>query len=166
MFLLLIAGFMLNNMFSGRSNTQPDADGFYPIYRDGRLFQYIYFYLHTGILNVQRDRYYKIFCRYLRVEAKFYGIKGMIKDLEEELQPFNDSVILSSHQAHILMKGLRQTPGFFNSDELLLYRASRDDWSSVNFHSCCDYKGPTVTVIKSDDNIFGGFTEQSWVSKF
>ena len=28
------------------------------------------------------------------------------------------------------------------------------------------HKGPTVTVIESEDNIFGGFTEQSWESKF
>ena len=47
-----------------------------------------------------------------------------------------------------------------------MYRASRDDWVSSNFHSYCDNKGPTATVIKSENNIFGGYTEQSWDSKF
>ena len=51
-------------------------------------------------------------------------------------------------------------------DELLLYRASRDGWASTDFHDFCDKKGPTVTVIKSGNNIFGGFTERSWESKF
>ena len=43
-----------------------------------------------------------------------------------------------------------------------LFLASRDGWCSFNFHSCCDNKGPTITVIESGNNIFGGFIEQSW----
>ena len=90
----------------------------------------------------------------------------LITELERAVYPFKDSVILSSSQGQTLMNWLKNTPGFSNSDELLLYRASRDGWYSYNFHSCCDNKGPTVTVIESGDNIFGGFTEQSWESKF
>ena len=45
-----------------------------------------------------------------------------------------------------------------------LYRASCDGWTTSNFHSCCDFKGPTVTVVKCEDNIFGGYTEESWES--
>ena len=86
--------------------------------------------------------------------------------IQTVIQPFKDSVILSSNQRQTLMNWLKNTPGVSNSDELLLYRASRDGWYSYNFHSCCDNKGPTVTVIESGDNIFGGFTEQSWESKF
>ena len=166
MFLLLIAGSMLNNMFSGRYNTQPDADGFYLIYRDGRLFQYIYSYLRTGMLNVQRDGYYKIICRDLLVEATFYQIERMKNELEQVLQPFNDSVILSSDQGQTLMNRLKNTPDFANSVDHLFYRASVHGWPSSSFHYHCDNKGPTVTVIKSGNNIFGGFTEQSWDSKF
>ena len=81
------------------------------------------------------------------------------------VQPFKDSVILSSSQGQTLMNWLKSTPSFSNSDELLLYRASRDGWASSTFHSYCDNKGPTVTVIKSGNNIFGGYTEQSWQSK-
>ena len=29
----------------------------------------------------------------------------------------------------------------------------------------CDNKGPTITVVKSGGNIFGGFTENAWTSK-
>lgn len=44
----------------------------------------------------------------------------------------------------------------------LCYRASRDGWEPQDFHSNCDNKGPTVTVVKANDNIFGGFTDQNW----
>ena len=48
----------------------------------------------------------------------------------------------------------------------LIYRASRDGLAAATFHANCDNKGPTVTVIKSGNNIFGGYTEQSLDGKF
>ena len=47
----------------------------------------------------------------------------------------------------------------------LLYRGSRDGFSSQNFHSKCDNQGPTVTVIKSTTgHLFGGYNADSWDS--
>ena len=44
-------------------------------------------------------------------------------------------------------------------------RASRDQWDSHSFHALCNYREPTVTVVKSGDYIFGGYTERSWEGK-
>ncbi|KAK8811386.1 hypothetical protein WA158_003120 [Blastocystis sp. Blastoise] len=49
----------------------------------------------------------------------------------------------------------------------LLYRASEHDYSSSEFHKCCDDKGETVTIIKhighnNIENIFGGYTDRTW----
>ena len=45
----------------------------------------------------------------------------------------------------------------------LLYRASEHGYIADSFHKCCDYKGPTLIVIKSSGGwIFGGYTTQSW----
>ena len=50
---------------------------------------------------------------------------------------------------------------------VLIYCASRDGWEASRFHANCDNKGPTVTVVKSrNNNIFGGYTEQSWDGEF
>ena len=47
----------------------------------------------------------------------------------------------------------------------LLYRATRNGFSSLKFHECVDNKGPTLHVIQSENgHIFGGFTSQSWTS--
>jgi hypothetical protein len=46
----------------------------------------------------------------------------------------------------------------------LCYRASRDGWSSQDFHKNCDNKGPTVVLVKANDCIFGGYTDQNWES--
>jgi hypothetical protein len=45
----------------------------------------------------------------------------------------------------------------------LLYRGSRDGFRASNFHSHCDNKPITLTIIKSTSgNIFGGFTSAHW----
>ena len=44
----------------------------------------------------------------------------------------------------------------------LCYRASRDGWRSQDFHSRCDNKGPTIVLVKANDCIFGGYTDQNW----
>ena len=45
----------------------------------------------------------------------------------------------------------------------LIYRASKDGFEAINFHSKCDDKLNTLIIIKStNDNVFGGYTEQTW----
>ena len=44
----------------------------------------------------------------------------------------------------------------------LCFRASENGWAASTFHSLCDGKGPTVSIIKVDKYIFGGYTSTSW----
>ena len=44
----------------------------------------------------------------------------------------------------------------------ILYRGTRDGFKAANFHDKCDNKGATLTIIKVNSNIFGGYTEMSW----
>ena len=49
----------------------------------------------------------------------------------------------------------------------LLYRASRDGFSSDSFHEKCDNKAGTFTIIKTANGfIFGAFTEACWSEHF
>ena len=44
-----------------------------------------------------------------------------------------------------------------------IYKATRDGGTGKNFHSYCDNKGPTLTLINSTNGyIFGGFISISW----
>ncbi|XP_068736606.1 fibrillin-2-like isoform X1 [Montipora capricornis] len=47
---------------------------------------------------------------------------------------------------------------------LKCWRAKTDGWAASTFHSNCDGKGPTVTIIKVGSYIFGGYTDLSWYS--
>ena len=44
----------------------------------------------------------------------------------------------------------------------LLYRASQDGFAYNHFHSKCDGHANTLTILKANGFIFGGFTTASW----
>ena len=44
------------------------------------------------------------------------------------------------------------------------WRAKTDGWAASTFHSKCDGKGPTVTIIQVGSYVFGGYTGASWSS--
>ena len=46
------------------------------------------------------------------------------------------------------------------------WHAKTDGWDASAFHSNCDGKGPTVTIIKVGQYIFGGYTYTSWQSTY
>ena len=154
-------GSMLHAMFSGRFDTKPAEDGSYFIDRDGTHFRYILNFLRTGQLVVPED---KIIRRELLTEAEFYQVHGIIDELKP--RPFEDSSILSMEQRQTLIKWLKRTLTSASHNYALIYRGSRNGWAAANFHSCCDRKGPTVTVVRTSGNyIFGGYTEQPWECK-
>lgn len=50
----------------------------------------------------------------------------------------------------------------FQSVNMLLYRGSDHGFCAKRFHELCDDKGPSLAVVKANNNIFGIFTEYSW----
>lgn len=53
-----------------------------------------------------------------------------------------------------------------NSKWTLVYRASKHGWSPEVFHSKCDNKSSTLTIVRVKDFIFGGYTDQNWAGKY
>ena len=152
-------GSMLHAMFSGRFDSKPAEDGSYFIDRDGSHFRYILNYLRTGYLLIPDG---KLIRKEILEEAEFYQIRGIVNQLHPP--PFLGSKILSDEQKRFILNSCLKLE-LRHSSFVLIYRASRDGWESINFHAHCDNKGPTVTVVKSGNYIFGGYTEQSWNGK-
>ena len=46
------------------------------------------------------------------------------------------------------------------------WRAQTDGWGASTFHSNCDGRSPTVTIIEVGGYIFGGYTDKSWSSEY
>lgn len=152
-------GSMFHAMFSERFDTKPAEDGSYFIDRDGTHFRYILNYLRTAQLVVPDGKTVR---KELLNEAEFYQVQGIIDQLRSH--PFEESNILSRAQRHTLIDWLKGSLTSASHNYVLIYRASRDGWAAYNFHQCCDFKGPTVTVARCGNYIFGGYTEAQWES--
>ena len=154
---------MLAAMFSGKFDTKPSEDGSFFIDRDGTHFRFIFNYLRDGELILPDGA---TALKRFQKEAEFYQIQGILDELKPPFQsakPFEESELLTSEEHRQNLEGW--LPTHLNGEWRLLFRATRDGFASETFHSKCDNKGPTVTVVKSGGYIFGGFTEISWTSK-
>ena len=150
---------MLAAMFSGKFQVKPSEDGSFFIDRDGTYFRFILNYLRNGELILPDGA---TFLKELEAEAKFYRLQGILDELHRTApKEFEESVILTNEEHRRVLKTWLP----IKREWRLLFRASRDGFAALAFHSKCDNKGPTVTVVKSGGNIFGGFTGNAWTSK-
>ena len=82
----------------------------------------------------------------------------------------SSSSILGSLDSEYLIKlnsyldPVLQSPG--RSEFVWCWRAKTDGWAASTFHSSCDVKGPTVTIIQVGSYIFGGCTDKSWGGEY
>ncbi|CAF1438613.1 unnamed protein product [Adineta steineri] len=160
-------------LFSRRWKLERDPnDNTIFIDRDGELFKYILAYLRTD--KISNDIMANESIRQLLIiEAEYFCIHNLIhilteperKRQEEERfcieEGFSNGTLLQPE--HKLK--LNEFYGKSNQKWELIYRATHDGFRANAFHSCCDYEGPTITIIQSNNNyIFGGYTRISWTS--
>ena len=80
----------------------------------------------------------------------------------------DDSVILANDVGKISQLNTWLLPHMQSSDRSywkLCYRATSHGWRARTFHSYCDNKGPTVTIVRDGSYIFGGYNDNSWKCK-
>ena len=126
------------------------------------ICSFILNYLRTGRLIFPREN--KVLAAELLLEAEFYQIQGMAKEIWPGSTFQNSTYIVNSlteDQRETLMSWL-PTPVFTNW--IQLFSSQVQGWSSANFHSPCNSKGPTVILARAGNFIFGGYAEVSWSS--
>ena len=126
--------------------------------RDGTHFRYILNYLRDGDARLPED---ESSLKELEAEAQFYQVEGILM----KLSVMSEIITNEEHTAKLLSFLPLLDSRRKRHHLRLLFRASRDGFFAKTFHSMCDNKGPTVTIVRSGENIFGGFTEHSWNSK-
>ncbi len=100
---------------------------------------------------------------------KEYVLTSMLFPDNEEIilgkKAFNSDILTSWYHDSCITKWLKEANA--GSQPKLLFRASINGWSVNDFHSHCDRKGPTLTIIKTSEGyIFGGYNDQSWYDPF
>ena len=81
-----------------------------------------------------------------------------------KVQPFENSAFLNTEQSIYQILDIIGKPIIAIS---LLYSGKQNGWSQKIFHKHVDYKGPTLTLMKSSaGKKFGGFAMQPWGSPY
>ena len=77
-----------------------------------------------------------------------------------------NSPILSISDCYVRYLGKFLEPAVGdNSHWLLCWRATLHGWNVSQFHSRCDGKKDTVTIVKKGAYVFGGYTDIPWGKK-
>ena len=114
--------------------------------------------------NVTLDKEFilcRIFKQFYLAPTEFFC---QIAKVEFFSPGLHDSVIVGNNKNHLtsLSNWLTSITKSVNSLWKRCWRASVDGWAASTFHSLCDSKGPTVTIIRVGRYIFGGYTSISW----
>ncbi|CAF1636437.1 unnamed protein product [Rotaria magnacalcarata] len=93
------------------------------------------------------------------IEVEYFRLQGLLEMLVNECFP--DGTLLQSQHKKILNQFYHEISQRWK----LIYKGSRDGFHADAFHSRCNNKRATVTIIQSDQNfIFRGYTSVSWIS--
>ena len=111
------------------------------------------------IENLNKDTNYEV--RICSLYDSFYSDYFEIKTRTDF---FSESIILNREDKNILLNWLNPLYQRKKIYLKLIYRRG-NDLSYETFHSKCDNKGPTLTVVKSNNEKFGGYTNINWESK-
>ena len=156
-------GTRMEAMFSGRWDKKLIRDGSGRLFLDfnGDCFQAIVDYLNELAISCE-DEPPERPCvddelqHILEHQLNLFGLDTILLDI--------DSNIIKKHaDVNVLHKWLKQdgSDGGFE----LLYRSSRDGIGGKHFHSKCNNKGRTITIIETDKGgILGGYTDATWVN--
>ncbi|CAM9577400.1 unnamed protein product, partial [Discosporangium mesarthrocarpum] len=93
---------------------------------------------------------------------------GLAEHVDGVLSPFiaclkenSTTLIPASRQADYIEEIKRWCPGSLISLKLL-YRGTRDGFTSEDFHRKCDHAAPTLTLVRCGEAIVGGYSDQPW----
>ena len=73
----------------------------------------------------------------------------------------HSSIIKNNMLYSRLTRVLDPVPGYYRYWKLC-YRASSHGWAASTFHSRCNGKPHTVTIIRKSQYVFGGYTDIAW----
>lgn len=93
------------------------------------------------------------------------GIDTSHDKILEEPKPkltLDSTIVIDPRSRLWLLEQLAKDERYVNNK--LLYRASTHGFTAESFHQQCDNKGPTLTIIRTNKGIWGGFSEHVWES--
>ena len=94
--------------------------------------------------------------------AEYKTIDEIVK-LKSKFEKIIDTRIIKYNELNLIETGVKNKLNKKIKKYTLLFRASKDGFKAGNFHSKCDGKNYTVTLVEATNGKrFGGFTDAAW----
>jgi hypothetical protein len=93
------------------------------------------------------------------------SIENLNKVKNDENIEIAKKIVINEENGSLLNNYILKKLGTSKERVKLLYKGSRDGFNANAFHSLCDNQGPTITVIKANNRISGGYTAVPWASR-
>ena len=94
--------------------------------------------------------------------AEYKTIDEIVK-LKSKFEKIIDTRIIKYNELNLIETGVKNKLNKKIKKYTLLFRASKDGFKAGNFHSKCDGKNNTVTLVETTNGKrFGGFTDAAW----
>ena len=94
--------------------------------------------------------------------AEYKTIDEIVK-LKSKFEKIKDTRIIKYNELNLIETGVKNKLNKKIKKYTLLFRASKDGFKAGNFHSKCDGKNNTVTLVEATNGKrFGGFTDAAW----
>ena len=109
---------------------------------------------------IQNSNYeVRICCIYNNMIGPWSDIQKA-KTLDNECE---SNILLGSKREKEFLNKIYEWSGYKKME--LIYRASRDGFTSNSFHHKCEFQGPTICLYQNDKGyIFGGYASIPWTS--
>ena len=85
--------------------------------------------------------------------------------LFSRLVKFTSFILGQNEKYHQVLESMVSAVTPNNSKWTRCYHAKTDGFTAHDFHSGCDNKGPTITLVQVREFVFGGFLDQNWGGK-
>lgn len=89
------------------------------------------------------------------------SLQGLLSGISQ-IMLAQSTILTNSKSKEWLLNKLAQDSRIV--DISLIFRASKHGFQAEDFHNYCDNQGPTLTIVKSNQGVWGGFSEFSWES--
>ena len=115
--------------------------------------------INDNLINLNKDN-----------KILFEKISKIKKIIEDKNKINNEPIIKNTkiltnniEKQKVITNWIKEKTGKDNIKYELIFRKSENGNTSNDFHKYCDNKGPTLTIIKTDNKyIIGGFTPLNW----
>jgi len=159
-----LKGTRMEALFSGRWDKKLQRDSNGQIFLDVNplCFQAIVDYLNELAISSEDNppRPPSVDDEHKHIFQQHLELLGLLDYVTANIN-FDSTIVKDETQATLIHDWLKADGS--NGKLNLLYRSSRDGRFDLTFHSKCDNKGSTLTIIKTSDyHIIGGYSNTPW----